>query len=249
MNDLNQFPFYKNYYELLDNLPNDDKKLMLEVIVDYMFKNVEPIGLKGMNLAIWNNIKMPLDKAKKNVLNGQKGGRPKKEKNPNDNPNKNPINNPNNNPNDNPKGNQNNIFIFYFLLYKYKYFNNNTNIVNNNNEVNDTNIVNNINSYINKLGQKVKEWLDYKWERKEYYKETGFKSLLKQIEKASEEFGEEKVIELIDECMANNYKGIIFDKLKKQSIIQTKKTSTEILYEKMSEWARKGDERDKNDKK
>ena len=81
-NNINQFPFYKNYYDLLDNLPLNDKRLMLEIIVDFVFKNIEPTNLKGMNLAIWNNIKMPLTTTRKQIINGQKGGRPKKEKNP-----------------------------------------------------------------------------------------------------------------------------------------------------------------------
>ena len=77
MNEIKSFTFYKNYYELLDNLSTEDKRLMLEVIVDYIFRDVEPIGLEKMNLAIWNNIKMPIDTSKKQALNGLKGGRPK----------------------------------------------------------------------------------------------------------------------------------------------------------------------------
>ena len=64
------------------------------------------------------------------------------------------------------------------------------------------------------LKQKVIEWLQYKKEKKEYYKETGFKSLLKQIENKVKDYDKDSVINLIDECMANNWKGIIFDKLK-----------------------------------
>ena len=68
MNEINQFPFYKNYYELLDNLPVEDKRLMLEIIVDFVFKDEEPTKLKGMNQAIWNNIKLPLANIKKQIL-------------------------------------------------------------------------------------------------------------------------------------------------------------------------------------
>jgi len=72
----------------------------------------------------------------------------------------------------------------------------------------------------------MKEWLDYKWERKEPYKETGFKSLLTQVENNAKKFGEQDVIHLIDECMASNYKGIIFDRLKvKQNKTTGKKPS------------------------
>ena len=61
---------------------------------------------------------------------------------------------------------------------------------------------------------KMTEWVLYKAERKDFYTETGLKSLLRQVEKNCKAYGEQAVIELIDECMCNLYKGIIFDKLK-----------------------------------
>ena len=39
------------------------------------------------------------------------------------------------------------------------------------------------------------------------------KSLIKQINSNAIGHGDDAVIELIDKCMANNYAGIIFDKL------------------------------------
>ena len=62
-NNINGFTFYRNYYELLDNLSNKDKLIMLEAIVDYVFKDKEP-ELTGLNKAIWINIKLPIDKSK-----------------------------------------------------------------------------------------------------------------------------------------------------------------------------------------
>lgn len=207
MNEINSFTFYRNYYDLLDNLPTEDKRLMLEVIVDYIFRDVEPIGLVKMNLAIWNNIKMPLETTKKNILNGKKGGRPRQEENPNQNPNDNPTNNPNENPKPNPKAKQNNISTFLFLISNFKF-------------LEDKGL----------LREKIEEWLKYKWERKEYYKETGFKSLLAKIEKATNLYGAENIVNLIDECMASNYKGIIFEKLEKQ-------TKTKPIHkEELPEW-------------
>ena len=206
MNEINSFTFYRNYYDLLDNLPTEDKRLMLEVIVDYIFRDVEPIGLVKMNLAIWNNIKMPLETTKKNILNGKKGGRPRQEENPNQNPNDNPTNNPNENPKPNPKAKQNNISNFLFLISNFKF-------------LEDKGL----------LREKIEEWLKYKWERKEYYKETGFKSLLAKLEKATNQYGVENMLNLIDECMASNYKGIIFEKLEKQQ-------KKQIKQEELPEW-------------
>lgn len=112
MNEIKSFTFYKNYYDLLDNLPQKNKRKMLEIIVDYMFKNKEPDGLKKMDLAIWNNIKMPLDKSKKNSLRSLDNGAPIGNQNALKKQTK-------NKPKTNQMGNQkqtNNISIFLFLL-------------------------------------------------------------------------------------------------------------------------------------
>lgn len=61
----------------------------------------------------------------------------------------------------------------------------------------------------------VNEWLDYKAERRESYKPTGLKSLLTEIENNVKKHGEGEVCALIRQCMANGWKGIIFDKLGK----------------------------------
>jgi len=178
MNEINSFTFYKNYYELLDNLPKKDKLTMLESIVDYVFKDIEP-KLNGLNLAIWKNIVMPIDKSKHKSNNAKKINQ--KEIKLKSNENQIEIK---------KKSNEGAKYISTFIFY--------------------------ISSFIDRglLRGKVEEWLKYKSERKEYYKETGFKTLLKQINTYAQEYGDDVVINLIDECMASNYKGIIWDRLK-----------------------------------
>lgn len=66
------------------------------------------------------------------------------------------------------------------------------------------------------LQSKIGEWITYKTERKEPYKEQGMKSLLRQIENNAKAYGDQAVCNLIDECMAAGWKGIIFDRLKNQ---------------------------------
>lgn len=63
------------------------------------------------------------------------------------------------------------------------------------------------------LKAKMGEWITYKTERKEPYKETGLKSLLRKVENKAQMHGDQALIDLIDECMAAGYKGIIFDRL------------------------------------
>ena len=62
---------------------------------------------------------------------------------------------------------------------------------------------------------KIREWLTYKIERKEDYTEQGMKSLLRRLENKYKEYNkkDKALCELIDECMANGWKGIIFDRL------------------------------------
>lgn len=70
-------------------------------------------------------------------------------------------------------------------------------------------------SFSPELNTKLGEWFKYKTERKEPYKEQGMKSLLTQISNKVNEYGEQAVVTLIDECMASGWKGIIFDRLTK----------------------------------
>lgn len=193
MNEINSFTFYKNYYELIDNLDKKNKQVMLEAIVDYVFKDIEP-NLTGMNKAIWTNIVMPINKSK---LNSKRSINHNNQKETEEKPISNQISNQlitKKKPNDNRMSNQketNNISTFLFLISNFIF-------------LKDRGL----------LRGKIEDWLRYKWERKEYYKELGFKSLLTQIENNVKKYGESSVIELIDECMASNYKGIIWDRLK-----------------------------------
>ena len=95
-------------------------------------------------------------------------------------------------------------------------------------------------SFSDALKSMVVEWVTYKIERKEPYKEQGMKSLLRQIENNAAVYGEEAVIDLIDECMAAGWKGIIFDRLKQKSaqkpVIQEKpKNSNDAFMSKLQE--------------
>ena len=64
---------------------------------------------------------------------------------------------------------------------------------------------------------KMAEWITYKTERKEPYKEQGMKSLLRKVENSYLTYGEQALCDLIDECMASGWKGIIFDRLEQKT--------------------------------
>lgn len=67
------------------------------------------------------------------------------------------------------------------------------------------------------MADKLREWFKYKTERKDGYKEQGMKSLLKQVANKVSVYGDTAVCDLIDECMSNGWKGIIWDKLQSSS--------------------------------
>lgn len=205
MEDIQGFTFYRNYYEIIKYLPTKDRLQLYDAILQYMFESKEP-ELKDLLKGIWVNIKMPLDNNKKNIINGKKGGRPKTEEKPKNNPKETQIITQKE-----PKPKANNISYFLFLISNnnYKYIKENNNIYN-----------------------KIIEWLQYKQERKELYKEIGLNNLLKQIENNIDNYGEDNVIDLISECMANNYKGIIFNKINnKQENKKEHKSFQQLEYE------------------
>lgn len=69
-------------------------------------------------------------------------------------------------------------------------------------------------SYLSKdVKDKMVEWISYKAEIKDFYTETGLKALLRKVYDRCKTFGDTAVMEVIDDSMSSNYKGIIFDRL------------------------------------
>ena len=91
------------------------------------------------------------------------------------------------------------------------------------------------------LYAKVTEWIKYKMERKEAYKEQGMKALLRQIENNALTYGDAAVCSLIEDSMSNGWKGIIFDRLKNPNTRtnyqkQTKADELDEFYAMAAEW-------------
>lgn len=59
------------------------------------------------------------------------------------------------------------------------------------------------------------DWIAYKAERRERYTPVGKKSLITQVAKNAQSFGEAALAELIQQSMASGWKGIPFDRLGK----------------------------------
>lgn len=60
----------------------------------------------------------------------------------------------------------------------------------------------------------VLDWLKYKTEKRQGYKETGLKSLLTSVQKRIDEYGEAAVIRCIEDSMAAGWQGIVWDRIK-----------------------------------
>lgn len=65
------------------------------------------------------------------------------------------------------------------------------------------------------LAEAFSDWLAYKKERRETYKETGLRNLTSQIRSAAGEYGAEAVAKVIRTSIASGYQGIVFDRLER----------------------------------
>lgn len=189
---MNQFTIYKNYYYLIKVLSNENQMKITHAILEYMFDDIEPDFNEedGNIFYVWTNLKMALDTSKNKSKNAIKPSNSNK-KAKKSKQNQNEIKSKSNENQNEIKTKTNNIFIFLISNFNY---------------LKDRGL----------LRGKIEEWLEYKNQRKDYYTERGFKSFLTQIQNNCEKYGDKSVIELIDECMANNYKGIVFEKLEKK---------------------------------
>lgn len=65
------------------------------------------------------------------------------------------------------------------------------------------------------LDAKLRQWFVYKSQRREGYTQQGKQALLSQIAKYLESYPDAALCALIDECMASNWKSVVFDRLAK----------------------------------
>ena len=198
MNKIKSFTIYEEYYELITLLNQREQEEFLLAIVRYMFEDVEPV-LNDKQQKIFNNLKRPLDVSKNKSKNARKENQVKIKRKSNENQNeiKKEI----------KRGNTSKMLM----------------------SMSNVNVI--VKENIDKdkhpdLYETLKNWFTYKKEKNQFYKETGLKSLLTQIKNNVDKFGEEAVNEVINNSMANNYTGIIFDNLKKTKTTYGKKEDT-----------------------
>ena len=71
------------------------------------------------------------------------------------------------------------------------------------------------NPFYGELHDAFEDWLAYKAEKRQPYKERGLKSLITQISRYADQFGESETANAIRNSMASNYSGIVFDRIGK----------------------------------
>ena len=69
------------------------------------------------------------------------------------------------------------------------------------------------------------DWIAYKREKRQPYKPRGLKTLVAQIQRYAEQFGDFATANAIMDSMASNYSGIVFDRLGKAKSTDTRKTA------------------------
>ena len=224
------FVFYRGFREAINALPQEYQLKTLQYLMDYAFDGIEPEE-NGVEKALFLSFKPQIDAAQKRyeavVVNGQKGGRPKKEKQEKSKENQKAES-------ENQEESKNNQDLKNENLKKPNTnLNDNININDNDNtpkgEVQkgenipptplgdslqkQLKTIRNSFAFPEALHNKVNDWLDYKKEKRQPYKPKGLQSLLSQIQNQCAQHGEQAVIYVIDTSMANNYEGILWAKI------------------------------------
>lgn len=80
------------------------------------------------------------------------------------------------------------------------------------------------------LNETIKNWIEYKIQKRQSYQERGMKSLITQIMNNVGKYGEDAVEEVIILSMGNNYMGIAWEKIRKY------KEQTPVYEETSTPW-------------
>lgn len=226
--------FYKSFYESIKELEPECQAQIYNAIFSYQF-NDEKIELQGVAKSIFTLILPLLESNNKKYENGKKGGRPKTKKNQNETKTK---------PNDNQS-------LTQCIMYNDKCIMNNdittsTSTSTNINNTNNSNI--NIYDYIEINFGRTLSPIEYeeveKWEDSDLTRYAISQAIL------NGKYNLKYISRILDNYKKN---GIITiqqaqeEEEKFKSGI--KKNSNELLYDKMNEWAKKAEEREKNDNK
>lgn len=90
-------------------------------------------------------------------------------------------------------------------------------------------------NFTEKIKQGITKWLDYKKQKGQTYKEIGLNTLLKNINKGYLAYGEQAVIDSIDNCIANNYTGLFINAPKTYTSYNKKDSKDMVMKQEYTE--------------
>lgn len=249
------FIFYRSFWESVMDLSVDENasieerykttKEQLDVFLflcDYAFNGNEP-PRGGIASALFRQMKPQIDANNVRYENGKKGGRPKTKTEPNNNrditegkPNNNqdvtkrkPKSNqgetehePNVNVNDNDNVNVNekvNVKDIKPMRTRAQGMTASQMVIDH--------------GFSPSMQAKVLDWIKYKVEKRQGYKETGLKSLLTVVQRQIDLYGEDAVIRCIEDSMAAGWQGIAWQRIEG-------KPKSKDRYEEIRSWFSEG---------
>lgn len=99
------------------------------------------------------------------------------------------------------------------------------------------------------LNEAFAEWVRYKTEKRQAYKPTGLANLIAQVTRYAAQYTPEAVAGLIRDCMASNWAGIIFDRLRsgnaaKKGLSRGQAAAEDMqqFYRNVANWASREDD-------
>ena len=201
------FTFYRSFVEGIKELDAETCKKLLVALADYALDDEMP-DLKGVEKALFLAWKPNIDASNRRKDNGLKGGRPAKS-DTTEEPNETELNRTKPNLTELNRTEPNKTELPEIEIEEEK-------------EIEEKEIEKKEKPTLQSLldesalsdpvKEEMRKWVQYKRERREGYKETGFRSLLTRVMNEERKRGPAVVISLIELSMSNQYKGIIWDK-------------------------------------
>ena len=177
-----QFTFYRSYYEALKNLPKRDQTAVLMAVIGYALDETEP-ALSGVPLSVFTLIRPTLDSGRNKAKNRMN----KRGTNEGQSENKQETNQEQTRKEGEKEKEKE--------LEKEK------------ESYSPPTPSPGETGFGKELQSALDEWLAYKRERREPYRQTGLQSLVSEIRNNAARYGETAVAELIRYCMACNWRG------------------------------------------
>ena len=228
------FVFYRSFWECISELDADTQAAVLKALCEYALDDKEPAP-GGIASAIFRLMKPQVDANNKRYENGKKGGRPKTEavteetkQKPNHNQTvtkdepKETEAEPKEKDKDKVKDKE-----------KEKVKENIKPIMRTGAQGMTASQMVIDHGFSPSMQTKVLDWIKYKVEKRQGYKETGLKSLLTVVQRQIDLYGEDAVIRCIEDSMAAGWQGIAWQRIEG-------KPKSKDRYEEIRSWFSEG---------